>query len=78
MRSNYTVVAVNHQTVFLVDNDESGCRSVTNDAENVVKEVFSKYGDKKIMYCDSGGCWDQLTHNHGNFIGFKTGHTPNE
>jgi hypothetical protein len=74
-RSNYTVVAVSPDKVFLVDCDW-GNKSVTNDAENVVREVFTKYGQKKIIYCDSMGQWDELVHDRGRFIDFARASSP--
>jgi hypothetical protein len=70
-RSDYTVVAVTPTKVFLVDND-LGNKSVTNDAENVTKEIFEKYGRKNIIYMDSMGRWDELKHVDGRFTDFGT------
>lgn len=47
-----------------------GNRSVTNDAENVVKEINTLFPGKRIIYKDSNGDWDELLHTDGRFEGF--------
>jgi hypothetical protein len=52
-------------------------RSVTNDAEYVVKQLCLEFGitDKtRIFYEDSEGQIDELLHIGARFYGFKTGH----
>jgi hypothetical protein len=44
--------------------------SVTNDAEAVVREVSFAHPDKRIVYQDSDGFWDELIHYEGYFIKF--------
>ena len=44
--------------------------SVTNDADAVVPEVAANYGDRRIIYRDSEGNWDELVHQDGRFICF--------
>ena len=56
--------------VFIID-DNNGGMSVTNAAEIVVKDVYEFYGDRRIVYRDSEGQWDELLHDHGRFTGFK-------
>ena len=53
------------------------CRSVTNDAENVVEKLFkenSMSSMTRIFYKDSAGQIDELLHAYRKFIGFKAGH----
>jgi hypothetical protein len=53
------------------------CRSVTNDAEKVVRKLFVEYGitaETRIFYDDSDGRVDELVHMGGVFTGFKAGH----
>lgn len=64
-RSTYDVVKVTDDTIFLVDRNLG--MSVTNDAENVVAEVVNEYGDKRVIYRDSMGNWDELAHTNGTF-----------
>lgn len=61
-RSSYRVVEVDHEraTVFLVDLDEPGCRSVTNDAENVYEDVQATYPGYRVVYRDTMGRWDEI------------------
>ena len=68
-KSDYQVVNVTDDTVYLVDLNW-GRMSVTNDAENVVYEVYKRYGNKRIVYRDSDGRWDELEHEHGTFTNF--------
>ena len=64
-RAVYDVVKVTNDTIFLVDRNLG--MSVTNDAENVVAEVVNEYGNKKVIYRDSMGNWDELVHTEGTF-----------
>lgn len=56
--------------IWVVDEQEDGAASVTNDAERVVAEVVKLYGDLIIIYQDSDGLWDQLRHKSGVFESF--------
>lgn len=67
-RSTYVIVAVSSEKVFIVDEDIG--RSVTNDAEKVVMELYAEFGNKRIIYRDTMGRWDELQHDHGYFTGF--------
>lgn len=51
-------------------NEDDPCMSVTNDAENVVKEVVRIHGDLPVLYKDTEGQWDELRHEAGRFTGF--------
>lgn len=69
-RADFEIIGVTEDRVFLVDLNR-GNRSVTNDAENVVARVAALHGpDKRIVYCDSTGRWDELAHERGRFTGF--------
>jgi hypothetical protein len=52
-------------TIFIIDNDDG--RTVTNDAERVVFELWNQYGDRRIVYRDTMGNWDELVHDEGVF-----------
>lgn len=56
--------------IWVEDEFEQGCMSVTNDAERVVAEVVKLYGDHPIVYEDTMGRWDQLRHKAGVFERF--------
>lgn len=64
----YHVVKQTEEIVWIVDED--GPVSVTNDAERVVTDLFRLYGDRRIIYQDTDGNWDELKHVGGNFGGF--------
>jgi len=73
MRASYTVDRVTSNSVlgkmvFIVDNDVGV--TITNDAENVVKDVLAKYSNHRIIYRDTDGNWDELLHWNGTFTGF--------
>jgi hypothetical protein len=57
--------------VLLVDLD-SGGKSVTNDAENVVAALSTELDldDVPVYYRDSAGSWDELKHEGWKFTGF--------
>ena len=75
VRADYKVVGNGTDIVYLVDKN-CGNMSVTNDAENVVLEVTERFGNKRIMYKDSMDRWDELVHDHGQFVRFAPGHEP--
>jgi hypothetical protein len=56
--------------IFIEDVGHNHTISVTNDAEAVVYEIVNKYGDKRIVYKDSMGNWDELLHDGDQFTGF--------
>ncbi len=66
---SFNVEKVTHSWLFIVDNNDG--LSVTNDAENVCEALALKYGNKRIMYRDTEGQWDELVHNHGIFKRFE-------
>ena len=67
-RASYDVVKVTEDTIYLVDKNRG--MSVTNDAESVVAEVVNEHGDKRVVYRDSMGNWDELEHERGKFKDF--------
>lgn len=46
--------------------------SVTNDAEAVCRRLYWRYGDRRYLYQDTMGNWDELTHEQGRFVEFKS------
>ncbi len=68
-RADYSIVQVTDSVVFISD-DDAGGMSVTNDAEAVVGEVARNYLNRRIVYRDSTGQWDELLHRNGEFRGF--------
>lgn len=72
---SYTVVDRSEAVIWIADNSGWGgnFRSITNAAEEVVEEVYRLFGDRRIMYRDTEGRWDELVHEGSRFIGFKPG-----
>jgi hypothetical protein len=68
-RSNYSISRVTEDRVFIIDEND-GALSVTNDAENVVRELNGAYPGKRIIYRDSMLQWDELIHRDGEFVDF--------
>lgn len=59
--------------VVLVEDWNDGAMSVTNDAERVVgylNEIGALTNERRVIYRDSEGRWDELKHERGEFIGF--------
>ena len=69
MKAKFYVHKVTNDTVFIVDED--GPMSITNDAEAVVDFVNQLYPQRKIVYCDTDGNWDELVHTNGKFLAFE-------
>ncbi len=67
--SDFEVVKVLFDRVFIIDLNR-GNVSVTNDAESVRLRVSKAHGNRRIVYRDSDGNWDELLHDNGNFVGF--------
>jgi len=67
-RSSYYVDRVTDDAVYIIDMDQG--KSVTNDAENVVLDIYLEYGNRRIIYKDTDGRWDELLHDKGTFTGF--------
>lgn len=69
LRANFTIVEVTDAFVALVDDDTGA--SVTNDATAVVAYLLSEYGtERRLIYRDSMGRWDELRHDGKRFVGF--------
>ena len=69
MNSSYTINFVSRDTVFITDDDNGGW-SVTNDAERVVEAINERYPNRRIVYKDTCGYWDELVHKNGEFLTF--------
>lgn len=68
-QASYRIHAVTPEAVFIVDNDTG--RSITNDAEAVTWDVWNRYGNRRIIYRDTDGRWDELLHaDGGKFVDF--------
>jgi hypothetical protein len=63
--------------IFVRDIGHNVGRSVTNDAEYIVGQLYLEFGitdETRIFYEDSDGSIDELLHNGKQFSGFKIGH----
>jgi len=76
-RAHYRVTHFRTRKVLAVVDldDDPSAPSVTNDAERVVGdlvELFARDGllDRRVMYRDSLGVWDELQHDGRRFTGF--------
>lgn len=74
--ASYEYVSITDDIITIRDLD--GLVSVTNDAENVVKEVIRCRGERndkgkpwRIQYYDTMGNLDELMHEEGSFRGFR-------
>lgn len=45
--------------------------TITNGAEEVVKELAEELGDRRLEYIDTDGTRDELIVEDGEFVGFK-------
>ena len=72
--SIYRVVQTTPQIVWLIDEGHDGHMSVTNDAERVCHELYQRFGNRRFIYRDSDGRWDEMVHDgEGYFRAFKAG-----
>jgi len=64
--------------VFIIDTGHNhGKRTVTNDAEYVVSELYDlveNFTAKRLFYLDSDGRIDEIIHSGNRFVTFKAGH----
>lgn len=74
-RAVYEVVKVAPDCVWIEDcsrDSQLAVKSVTNDAEHVCEELFARYGQRRFLYRDTDGNWDELVHEAGKFTEFKS------
>lgn len=69
VRANVIFVALVDNVVYLADAND-GSVSITNDAENVA-EHYGKNGHR-IVYKDTMGVVDEIVHENGIFIDWKS------
>jgi hypothetical protein len=71
MKAEYEIVEETSRFILIRDTGhDRGCRSVTNDAENVVAELAPRLRNRELHYIDSEGSRDRLLHANGRFVGF--------
>ena len=69
--ARWSLYRLTEDIAFIVD-DDTGGMSVTNAAELVCADCFRAFGDRRIVYRDTSGDWDELVHDHGTFVRFKS------
>lgn len=71
-RSDYCTELAGH--VICITDLNLGSRSVTNDAEGVIRDLVESGYDlarMPVIYRDSTGTWDEMVVNNGRFAGFR-------
>ncbi len=68
-RSDYNITDFEPGVSITIE-DLDGPVSVTNDAENVVRDLLMQYGNIRIFYYDTMGNRDELCHSNGKFTHF--------
>ena len=77
VHSNFIISHETTEYMYIIDRGQQKNRSVTKDAENVVKHLYEKFklGNRRLIYSDSEGNDDEMLHDgKGNFKGLKAGH----
>ena len=75
LRTDYQVITFNGpRRIIFIEDLNLGRMSVTNDAEAVLEDVWSKFsGNPRVVYKDSDGIWSEIV--YCNFaISFKPWH----
>lgn len=72
MRAHVIVLKVTDGFIYLADEND-GAMSITNDAEAVVMWANRLYPNRRIIYRDTEGHWDELVHEDGVFKHFEFG-----
>lgn len=75
-RARFEIVKVAPDCVWIADlsiDTSINAVSVTNDAENVCRFLQHLYPtDRRFLYQDTMGNWDELVHDKGRFVEFKS------
>lgn len=71
MRSHISI-AIDWPDLLAIRDLNDGATSVTNDAEGVVAWLHRNKAldDRRLIYEDTDGVWDELVHSGGTFLGF--------
>ena len=72
-KPTYRILKQTDDIVLIEDTcDETGARSVTNAAEDVVEDLTGMLQGRRLLYIDTMGEQDELLHDgQGKFLGFK-------
>ncbi|PWJ88429.1 hypothetical protein C8D77_111152 [Mesorhizobium loti] len=79
-RASYCEIAVLSGYVFIADRFRPDLPTVATDAERVVVDLLSQYGERRFVYRDREGGWTELLHTGIQFRGFApfVGEIPGE
>ena len=74
--AEFTIEKETPDYVFIIDTGHTHTRTVTNDAEFVVKTLATDHalGDRRLFYRDSENQIDELLHSGAKFLDFRPGH----
>lgn len=71
-KANYEVVSDHDDMLIIRDlGPWDKHPTVTNDAEQVVKDLAPRLGARRLLYVDSENQMDELVVKDGRFVGFK-------
>jgi hypothetical protein len=77
MKFSYRVLSRDENRILIQDTSENKmCSSVTNAAEDVIKDLVTKQlinKDVRVFYVDTLGNTDELCHNGQSFTGYRSG-----
>lgn len=72
LKSHFETIKVTKNWVIIRDLcNQLGGKSVTNDAEAVVKYLLQLHGNKRIAYYDTTNSLDELCHDGQKFLDFR-------
>lgn len=72
MRTKYDIIYEDQHVIALVQTDPT-VMSITNDAEAVIADLLDrgKLHQRRVIYKDTEGRWDELVHWFGEFKNYK-------
>lgn len=70
-RARYEIIADTPELLLIKDVGSGTDLTVTNDAENVVKELAGRLGSRRLEYYDSDNMRDRILVENGQFVGFE-------
>jgi hypothetical protein len=75
-KSDFGFLEITNDYILIEDIGGRYDMSVTNDAENVVQNLYDNHRleNRRLFYKDSSGDTDELVHNNGKFVRFSFGH----
>jgi hypothetical protein len=73
MTSSYSVILDADRFILIKDNDDPDFASVTKSADYTVESLAEVYdlSNRRLVYMDTMGRFDELRHANGKFAGFR-------